>query len=70
MVINLVGFAFHWLTNTPEGDWSVLFKHGTLYLNEVPTGLVWGETSTGITLSLVYLVSFYLFRTKWKRSAA
>ena len=64
LFINLIGFVLHWFRFAPEGEWSVRFKHGTLYLNEVATGMVWGQTLTGIILFVVFLASFLLFRMR------
>ena len=63
-LINLFGFLIHWLPYERTEAWTVRFRHGTLFLNDVATGMVWGDLSTSITLSVVFVISVLILRMK------
>lgn len=64
--INVLGFLFQFLTRTQTEELNLRFKHGTIYLNDVATGLVWGEMITSIVLGVIFVFATLAFRARNK----
>lgn len=62
--INVLGFLFQLLKRTHTEELDFRFKLGTIYVNDVATGLVWGEMITSIVLGMIFVSATLAFRAR------
>jgi len=70
-LINCIGFVIAWYAQNPtkHDEWSIKFKWGTFYINDVPKGFELGNTFTYLLLVGIFLVLLFNIRKRTKLKA-
>lgn len=66
IIVNTISFLIDFKNLNFVGDWSIKWKYGTYFINDVPSGLKLGEPKTYGFLVFIFIVTLVVSLKKGK----
>lgn len=59
IIVNLISFGIEIAQTEISKNWSFLFEQGTFYIDDKPTGLIFGSAKANGFMMLIFLVALF-----------
>lgn len=60
LIVNTISFLIDFYKMDLVGEWSFKWKHGTFFINDLPSGLKFGESNSYGFLLLIFFVALVI----------